>query len=251
MTRPVFAPLALCLFTAGAPANLNAVSSDMRDPRLDSGEQKSPEASDRVRDQWLLSLEGVTRIPVDVGVQAGVETPFGLRLFASYGWVPQAYIGALTGIAANATDDVRARLLLDSVDYSGHTTRITIGVRPFRRLGLYLDAGYAHVRLNAARDLPDIDIPGVVVLRGGYRATTGLDLWVAELGYQAELGRRLVLGAGVGVVGPIDAKTTITAVNGAPDDPAIRADAVRTVDRSFERYGYVPTLTLRLGFDLI
>ncbi|HEY3493920.1 MAG TPA: hypothetical protein VGK73_04510 [Polyangiaceae bacterium] len=244
--------IALVLFAAAGSPNLDGMSS-ARDPRFDSGE-RSAARSERerdVRDQWLLSLEGVTRIPLDVGPQIGIETPFGLRLFGSYGWVPQAYIGTLTGIAANATNDARAASVLRLVEYSGNTARVTLGVRPFRKLGFYVDAGYAHVRLNASRDLPDIDIPGVVVLRGGYRATTGLDLWVAELGYQIQIQRRLVLAAGLGVVGTLDAATTITPVGGAPDDPTIRAEAVRRIDRSFESYGYVPTLTLRIGFDLI
>jgi hypothetical protein len=236
-------PLAFLALTGVAPG------ADSADARFATGE-RAPMLSDRVRDEWMLSLEGVTRVPLDVGAQIGFETPFGLRLFAGYAWVPEAYIGTITSIAASATNDSRARALLDSVEYSGRTIRATLGIRPFSRLGLYFDAGYAHVRLRAARDLPDLVVPGVIALRGGYEATSSLDLWVAELGYQFQLERRLVLAAALGMAGTLDAKTGITPVRGAPDDPAIHEGA-REIDRSFEAYGYVPTLTLRLGFDLI
>jgi hypothetical protein len=216
----------------------------------ETGERK-PLFSDRVRDGWLFSLEGVTHAPIDVGVQAGLEMPFGLRVFGGYGWVPEAYIDTLTGIAARATDDARIIEVLDSAHYSGRTARVTIGIRPFRRLGLYLDAGYAHASLEASRALPQIEIPGYGTLRGGYRMKTGLDLWVVEVGYQVQIARRLVLAAGLGATGTLDARTTIAAVDGAPADADIAAEASRRVDRAFETYGTVPTLTLRIGFDLI
>jgi hypothetical protein len=219
-------------------------------PVSEAGERK-PLFSDRVRDGWLFALEGVTHAPIDVGVQAGLEMPFGLRVFGGYGWVPEAYIDTLTGIAARATDDARIIEVLDSAHYSGRTARVTLGVRPFRKLGLYLDAGYAHASLEASRALPQIEIPGYGTLRGGYRMRTGLDLWVVEVGYQVQIARRLVLGAGLGATGTLDAKTTIAAVDGAPTDADIAAEASRRVDRAFETYGTVPTLTLRIGFDLI
>jgi hypothetical protein len=234
----------LPLVLAGAGSNPSAA-----DVPASAGERR-PLISDRAREGWLLSVEGVTHVPLDVGAELGVETPFGLRLFAGYGFVPEAYIGALTGIAANATGDPRARILLDAVEYSGRTARVTLGVRPFRKLGFYLDAGYVHLRLEAARDIPDLSSFGLVPIRGGSRATSGFDLWVVELGYQLQLAQRLVLAAGLGVTGTLDAKTRIAPTGGAPNDPAL-PEAARQVDVAFERYGYLPTLTLRIGFDLI
>ena len=105
--------------------------------------------------------------------------------------------------------------------------------------------------LEASRALPQIEIPGYGTLRGGYRMRTGLDLWLVGVGYQLQIARRFVLAVGVGATGTFDSKTTLAAVDGAPSDAAIAAEASRRVDRAFERYGVVPTLTLRLGFDLI
>lgn len=231
---------------APPPSATTAAESEARR----DGERK-PLFSDRVRDGWLFAVEAVTHAPIDLGVQAGVETPFGLRVFGGYGWVPEAFIDTLTGIAASATDDSRIIEVLDSAEYSGRTARVTLGIRPFRKLGLYLDAGYAHATLEASRALPQIEIPGYGTLRGGYRMRTGLDLWLVEVGYQLQVARRFVLAAGIGATGTLDSKTTIAAVDGAPSDADIAAEAARRVDRAFERYGVVPTLTLRLGFDLI
>jgi len=232
-------------FAAAPPPSTRSPS----DAANEDGERK-PLFSDRVRDGWMFAVEGVTHAPIDVGVQAGVEMPFGLRVFGGYGWMPQAYIGTLTGIAASAANDSRVTTVLDAVDYSGRTARVTLGIRPFRKIGLYLDAGYAHATLDASRALPQIEIPGYGTLRGSYQSHTGLDLWLVEVGYQLQFARRLVLAAGLGVTGTLDAKTTITAVGGAPTDPMI-AEVAEEVDRAFETYGFVPTLTFRLGFDLI
>lgn len=233
-------------FAAAPPASAtNAAATS------ESEGERKPLFSDRVRDGWLFSVEAVTHAPIDVGVQVGLETPFGLRVFGGYGWVPAAYIDTLTGIAASATDDSRVIEVLDSAQYGGRTARVTLGIRPFRRIGLYLDAGYAHATLEASRALPQIEIPGYGTLRGGYQLRTGLDLWLVEIGYQLQFARRVVLGVGIGATGTLDAKTTIAAVDGAPSDAEVAAEASRRVDRAFETYGIVPTLTLRLGFDLI
>lgn len=204
----------------------------------------------RRREAWLLSIEGVTHAPVDVGAQLGVETPPGIRFFAGYGWVPQAYMNLLTGVAAGASDNPYAEALLEEADYSGQTWRLQIGLRPLRSLGLYADFGYAQLRAKGSLDLSSTNVPALAALGGGYRAETTLDMWLVELGYQAQLADRLVLALALGAMGTFEATTTIDSVEGAPDSKQLR-DAARQGDAALEAYGIVPTLTLRLGFDLI
>src|SRR5512133_148120 len=62
---------------------------------------------------WKLSLEGVTRAPVDVGGQAVLELPFRLRILAGYGFVPNAFSGLFTGIAASASSDPQVSSVLN------------------------------------------------------------------------------------------------------------------------------------------
>lgn len=208
-------------------------------------------AEQRRRDGWMLSIEGVTHAPIDAGFQVGLETPQGLRLFAGYGWVPASYMGLLTGIAANASASPYARALLDETKYQGHTWRLQAGFRPFRALGLYADVGYAQVNAKGSLELASSSIPQLAALGGSYQAQTRLDMWLVEFGYQGTLADRLVLGLALGAMGTLEATTSISAVNGAPTNEAILSSAATQADAALEKYGIVPTLTLRLGFDLI
>jgi hypothetical protein len=208
-------------------------------------------AAEQRRKAWMLSVEGVTHAPIDMGLQLGLETPQGLRLFGGYGWVPGGYMNLLTGIAANASGDSYAKALLDDADYQGHTWRVQVGWRPFRAIGLYGDVGYARLSAKGALDLASSSIPQLAVLGGGYEANTRLDMWLVELGYQDQIADRLVLGLALGAMGTLSATTRITAVNGAPTNSVILDRAATKADNALEKYGVVPTLTLRLGFDLI
>lgn len=205
----------------------------------------------RRRDGWMLSLEGVTHAPIDAGFQVGLETPQGLRLFAGYGWVPGSYMSLLTGIAANASGSPYAQALLEETRYQGHTWRLQAGFRPFRSLGLYADVGYAQVHAKGSLDLASSTIPQLAALGGGYQAETRLDMWLIELGYQGQLADRLVLGLALGAMGTLGSTTSIAAVDGAPTNQPILNSAATQADTALEKYGIVPTLTLRLGFDLI
>lgn len=216
-----------------------------------SAPQRDSERSDPVRERWLLSVEGVTHAPIDLGFQAGVETPLGLRLFGGYGWVPGGYMNLLTGIAESATKDRYAAALLRESDYAGHTWRVQAGFRPWRAIGLYADVGYAQVRASARLNLAATGVAELEDLGGGYRASTRLDMWLVELGYQGQLAERLVLGLALGAMGTFEATTSIAAVDGAPTNSSVLREAASETDAALEKYGVVPTLTLRLGFDLI
>jgi hypothetical protein len=186
-----------------------------------------------------------------VGVQVGVETPQGLRLFGGYGWVPGSYMSLLTSIAANASGNSYAKAMLSDAKYQGHTWRAQVGWRPFRAIGLYGDVGYAQLSAEGSLDLAASGIPQLAMFGGGYTANTRLDMWLIELGYQGELADRIVLALALGAMGTFNSTTSITADNGAPTNAAVLNLAARQTDTALEKYGVVPTLTLRLGFDWI
>jgi hypothetical protein len=238
-------PSALVLATLlAAPVSATrAVSETEYTPREDEARSRSA----RVSKDWMLSVEAVTRVPVDAGAQLGLETPFGLRVFGGYGWVP--YIDVLTGAVVSASDRNIVTAFLDGTRVSGNSARVVLGFRPFRRLGAYFDASYAHLRLNANASVQSMTVQNFVFPGGVYQAKTGIDLWGIELGYQGLILQRLVLGGAVGVSGAIDSRTNITPVGSAPNDPALPAAAQR-VDRAFQSH-VLPTLTLRVGFDAI
>jgi hypothetical protein len=197
---------------------------------------------------WILSLEGTTRVPIDVGVQAGVETPFRVHASIAYGWVPSAYSGLLSGIAASVSGDALAAAILNHTSYQGRTFRGQAGVRPFRSLGLYADFGYARLSLDGSLDLAASGVPSLQGLSGGYQAHTTVDMWLVEVGSQHEFWDSVIMGLAFGVMGTFDARTTIVSVNGAPTSPDL-GEAAKQADAALKAYGFVPTITLRLGFD--
>jgi hypothetical protein len=248
------APFVLAAVAWCKPALAQLPTWDSRQPATPqaAASERDSEATKakRVRDEWLLSFEAVTHAPIDVGAQVGLETPQRLRLFAGYGWVPGSYMSLLTNVAASASGNSYARALLDDAEYRGHTWRVQVGFRPFRGLGLYADVGYARLLAKGSLDLASSSVPTLADLGGGYRAATKLDMWLVELGYQGQIANRLVLGLALGAMGTFEATTTIASVDGAPRS-ALLNDAAAQADAALESYGIVPTLTLRLGFDLI
>jgi hypothetical protein len=202
------------------------------------------------RKDWMLSLEGVTHAPIDVGLLTVLETPIRVRLGFGYGWVPSGYSGLLTGIAAQASSDPQVSAILNHASYQGRTFRGQIGVRPFRSLGLYADAGFARVEVDGALDLATSGIPALEGLGGGYRAQTTMDMWLMEIGAQEKLLDSIVVGVAIGLMRTSSAQTTIVSVNGAPQSPALGL-AAKAADDALKTYGYIPTITLRLGFDFL
>ena len=103
--------------------------------------------------------------------------------------------------------------------------------------------------LDGALDLANSGVPDLQSIEGGYRAHTTLDMWLVEVGSQQVLWDSLVIALGVGVMGTLDAHTSISSVHGAPTSPLALALAVGATDTALKTYGYAPMLTLRLGFD--
>ncbi len=218
-----------------------------RAPAADDTESRRA-ARDAERRSYLLLLEAVAHVPLDVGAQLGFETPFGLRAFAGYGFMPAGSVGALATLGRGENGTL-ARAALARAEYEGHVLRLKFGLRPFQKLGVYLDAGYARAELRARLE-GTAQVSGVGSVSGGYRASSSLDLWLVELGYQVDIAERVVLAAALGMLGTLDARTTITPSGSAPDSPRL-TEGARSVDRAFERYGFVPTITLRAGFNLL
>jgi hypothetical protein len=217
-------------------------------PEADSSSDSKREQ--RLRERTILSIEAVTHAPVDVGIQAGYEAPFGLRLFGGYGWVPRPFISAVTDVAASAIGDSRARSVLSQGEYGGNTWRVQAGLRPFSGLGLYLDAGYSKVMVDGSLELSDSGVRELEGFDGGYTASLDLDMWLVELGYQGQIFERIVVGSALGVMRTMRSTTIVTPTDGAPTSASVN-EATQEIDRAIESYGFVPTLTLRLGVDLI
>jgi hypothetical protein len=217
-----------------------------------------PAREREISDEWMLSVEGVTHAPIDAGIQAGIEFPFGLRLFGGYGWVPSAYLDVIVDAASAASDsNPETETVIANAFESGTAWRIQAGLRPFRNFGLYVDVGYSRLNLDGALDAGQLaavaGVPAGSIGSDMYTVDSTIHMWLVELGYQAVIADRLVLGVAAGLMGTIDANTNATPSAERPpaQEAAIRRIATEIVDQQIEDYGFVPTLTLRLGFDLI
>lgn len=226
---------------APAPVSETPVARDV--PSSDTSER-----DDSVSDDWMLSVEGVTHAPVDLGLQLGLETPVGLRFFGGYGWVPSAYKNVMINAAVSATGDELARGLLEQSFDGGKLWRFQVGIRPFHSLGLYLDAGFARMKLSGSFDTAQVaNVPGLTPAT--YAVESNLTLGSLELGYQGIIANHMVIALGVGVTKILSANTSVSQDGGSvsPD----LSQATGTIDDQLVKYGVVPTLNLRLGLDLI
>lgn len=243
---PLLAPTAPAFATPPAVAPVPPAPSALPARRPDVlAEHDQAQEDERTSKQWMVAIEAFTRAPLDMGVQAGLEFPYGVRFAAGYGWVPQPYLSFLTeSVAVSAGVSSNATALLREGLQGGNTFRLQGGIRPFESLGFYLDAGYAHVSLHGS--LSGSSLTGVG--SGDYTADASIGMWLVELGYQAWIGRHFTLAGALGVTGTLSSTTKL---DGPGVDPEVAADIARSVDEQIEQYGTLPTLTLRLGFDVI
>jgi hypothetical protein len=124
-----------------------------------------------------------------------------------------------------------------------------IGVRPFTAAGLHVDFGYARLNLDGALDLASSGVAALESLGGTYQAHTTIDTWLVEVGSQFEAWG-VVFGFAVGLMRTFSAHTTLSTATGSSANTLLGPAAQQT-DAALKTYGYVPTLTLRLGFDLL
>lgn len=226
------------------PASARASQPHRSDDRV----TKRKDDDERRRRDWTLGLEAAGTAPTDLGAEVGLETPFGLRLAGGYGFMPAASLAWLRGSSVSVGD---ARATIDTADASGRILRLKAGLRPFRRFGLYLDGGYARAELEATVDVTG-SIQNVGSISGGYHAASSVDLWLFELGYQWKLENRLLVGLGIGFMGTMNARTTIRPLGaGSAVDAAMLSTAQTGVNGALEGYGFIPTLSLRVGFNVL
>jgi len=196
----------------------------------------------------MLSLDAALHAPSDVSILASAEFPFRLRVSGGVGFMPVDWV---TGFIASTTSDEEVRAILSLPSYTGTIWRAQAGFRPFKKLGFYLDGGYAHAAIHGSLDLSGSPFADELGVRGAYAVDSSLDLWLIEAGYQWQLGQRGVIALGLGVMSTFNANTTATATGDAPASSAQIDDGVRRANDALERYGTLPFVTVRVGVDLL
>ncbi len=221
-------------------------------PARDGADTREGDADD-YRDAWMLALSAATHAPVDLGLELVVETPIRLRLLAGLGYVPSGYLSVITGalVGADALDD-EARTLIEDGFESGRAWRVGIGFRPFKNFGAYLDGGFSRISVSGSVDAGEAHELTGVRLSTSYKVKSSLNAWFLELGYQGLIADRVLLAFGFGVMRATGSRTSVDPTGQPSATERLFDDAAtNSADDAIEKYGIIPTLNLRLGFDVI
>jgi hypothetical protein len=219
-----------------------------RDARADEG------------DRWKVAAGVATDFPVDVAARLAVETPFRLRLNTQIGFLPGPYVSAMNGILEGfGAYDSSTGDLIKSALQSSFVWRTHVGYRPFRKLGLYADAGYGLVTLGGNATTAQL----VTAVTGAtYPATeTGADksfdakatlhMLDVEIGYDIPIASPFELRAALGGAFTLGSSTTLTP-DFTPRSPravdAFVSAGESYLNTTFRSYVFTPVLTLGASY---
>jgi hypothetical protein len=211
-------------------------------------------------DPLHLQVAAGTEAPVALSLRGDVELPGRLRLMASVGTTPQAYLAAFNGLirAAGTSSQSSSGLFGIGLD-GGSAWRVQGGWRPFAGAGLVLMGGYTRLDLSGSASAREVVTsvtgqappPSIPEASGVYSVASTLHMVSAELGWEfLFFGDHLVIQTAVGFVGTIDSRTTITPrfASTTPGAAAARATAQTFVDQALQAYVFLPTFSLSLGY---
>lgn len=200
-------------------------------------------------------------LPVHVGVAARTDAPLfvgaeamlehratRLRLTAAVGAMPSSYARLVNSAVSGAgAYDSRVANALDETMTSSFAWNVHAGFRPFEDHGLLLELGYASATIAASGDAQSL-------VSGGFANPTGIDttfklsshLQMVDLriGWEWVIEDHLLIQASGGLSRVVGASSSL--------DSALAQNALGTstadLDSAFRRYGYIPTVSLAVGY---
>ena len=215
-------------------------------------------------ESWRVSVEGVTRLPVDIGIQVRLQSPYWFRLTAGLGTIPGTFVDAATDtLESKGAFDAATASIISSAFGDGSTWNVRLGIRPSERFGFYGDVGLARVALEGRLQLDEVvpadllqQVPVAVPDSFEYQLETQVNLFLLEAGWEGHIGRHLLFGVGIGLL-LVNSSTSSVRSNFEPPDLAIvqtrlteaETEAIDTIGSSIDSFGVLPTISLRLGVD--
>lgn len=244
--------------STGASASRRATSQVVASEEVEAVGEANQSGSFRV--------EAVTDVPVLVGAGVLWEGRRRVRLRSSVGVMPGGYLrlsnALIRGVDAEYPEE--AQLLVERAVDDSITWRSQVGIRPFRRAGFYLHAGYTLLgirgeatgeELIGAAESLDED-QGELMRRmnpSGVAMSSRLHLVDMELGWDFELGRRANLRLGAGWSYTFHSSTRVKAEfeddSQMPEDEVARFEEVsgKYLDAIYRRYVHPPSLSVAFG----
>lgn len=215
---------------------------------------------------WSVRAEAITDVPLQIGGGLLLETPSRWRLKTSVGTLSRGYLAASNAVVSALDEDYpqQAGEMLGESLSGSLVWRAGVGVRPFRRLGLYGHVGYTMMRLRgetsgealvgAIREL-DEGMGEAMATYGpeeiDYAST--LHMADAELGWELTPGDLLAIRLGLGWSYTLRSSSTVTARFGESSDVSqqevaqFEQNGAITLDAVYERYFHPPTVHIGAG----
>ncbi|GAB4543906.1 MAG: hypothetical protein Tsb0020_55480 [Haliangiales bacterium] len=210
---------------------------------------------------WQLRALLGTAVPIDVGLGATLEAPFGLRVGTSVGYVPGPYVDLINAVATRLEfyDDATADLI-SAVLQRSLVWNLRAGWRPWSQLTV--DAGYSLITLGGSASSQDVlaALSSTPPPSGGddtpYEISSTLHMLHLEVGWRFDFGRLSVRPA-IGAAVTVSAHTTVDpGETGMPvrdrSRRAFGAGVAGYLDDTYKRYVHTPLITVTAGyrFDL-
>jgi len=211
-----------------------------------------------VRAEPKLGVEVITDFPLQIGGQIWAELPWRVRLSMSFGALPDPYLQTIHAVAvsAGAYDQATADLLTEALDRA-FTWRLHIGWRPFPHRGAYFEGGFGLLALNSGLALADVIelASGVPAPRArnvglGFKIDTVVETLGIEVGWMWQPWRGLTLRVSLGFAATVGAQVSIAPNFPALSDRSFVRFAENYVADLIQRYLFIPTVGLAVGWRL-
>lgn len=212
--------------------------------------KSSPETS-RLPRGWAIDMSAGTSLPIAAGAALQVETPPRILAQVELGGLPSGYVDLQNLITRGGGPSAS---LARGASRRAFVVRAALGVRPLKRRGLEVRAGYtgallgqdvttlATIAAAADTDLGDVDRDVVV--------ESAIHSVHAEAGWRWLIRGHFLVRAAVGYVQSLGARLAVS------PEPQASEDSYRDADLALERVARVaattavrsPTLTLHVGY---
>jgi hypothetical protein len=122
----------------------------------------------------LFDLGVGTYFPLDIGAEATVELPYRILVQADIGWMPSPYSSTIVGVLGDfgALSSFEQNLITAAIQNS-FVGRVSLGWRPFEKLGLEVFAGYTILAVGGSVTGADV-IDAFLESKGSNDRFTGM-----------------------------------------------------------------------------
>ena len=200
-------------------------------------------------ERYAIDLSFGTSVPLSVGVDARLETPFGLTAHLGAGHAPSAYLGMVASMlqGADVYPDSASAAVFQAIGGGAWNVRLGVGAMLFD--GLEIDAGYTF--FTAASALDPSAIEAAIGQRPPFPGSMQVPLSITvhalhvRAGWRLVVLDRLVVRLGLGWTHALGSEVHMS-VPSSFRPHALRAETA--IHRAIQSYGFTPEILLSAGY---